>query len=503
MKRTHLVLIVFLLLLPLVGIFHACSTESTVSKYTCTERENGVSYTYILTVDEKKQTFSIERDPYTEYAYTGSYIDKNGYLILQSEEKGTQYVRLYADEFSFFSPTPETPVCEHTYEYVETVPGTCSSVGYKRYVCSRCQAEKTENTTYGDHAFVRRSFTEGTCQKKSLTLYECSYCGKIREVEGEYGDHTWVRDNDSEDKGCLIKKSVTRHCSTDGCTATELVEVSDEYGSHSYDENGVCRYCLFDRNGLCHEHTDAEEDGECDTCKMNVAALNGIRRDGYYYDGETLYFGAYPTEEFSDVNTILSEGKLDPVTGYYRYNNASYLVKTKENLFTKTTVTKAFRITYLTWTKVSSSTGYTTFKCNSVLHYKPYIYGTLLSDGYHADDPMVTANDWQASTLFSFANTEFLFTAFSERQRELFYGSPRVDLPSSALPDLYRKTSVTDYAKFDLDTNSSDLYFTLSPDEDRMKVWCLHGNSNESAVAKNVTMEYGFVPFVILNIEIE
>lgn len=500
MKRNRF-LIVLIIVMATVFLLSACTKNSTVSKYTSSQTENGETYTYVLTVDEKNKTFSVVRESGTEFTYTGTYTEKNGYLILESSEKGTQYARLVGDEFSFFTPTPTTPVCDHDYVFTEEVPGTCSEKGYKKYVCSKCEQEKTEATTFGDHSYARKSFTVGTCQKKSSTLYECSYCGKQREVDGEYGVHSWVDDNDSEDKGCLVRKNVTRHCSVAGCTAKEVIEVSEEFGSHTYDENGVCIYCLFDKNGLCHTHTDKDENGECDDCKMTVAALNDIRQKGYCLDGETLYFGAYPTTEVSLSPDVLEEeGKLDPVTGYYRYNNASYLIATRYNYINRTNETKVFLVTYLTWTKVATTSYSTTFKCDAIVRYKEFITASRLTGGYHTDDPTKAANDWKTSDLYAFANDEFLFDAFSEKQRELFYGSPEVHIPAVTLSDSYRQTYYTDYAKFDLLSSPTDVYFTTEPGSDPTDILCLHGNSDNGERTGNVTSDYGFVPLLTLSL---
>lgn len=493
-------LLFFTFLLVTAVCFIGCTTTSSASKYVASVTEDGETYTYELTVDEKNDTFSIVRNSVPEYRYSGTFIFENGYLILQSEEKGKQYVRLIADEFSFFTPSSVTTPCTHDFLFVEEVEGKCNSRGYKRYVCSICNEEKTEITSYGDHSYALKNFDAGTCIKKSVSHYECLYCGAARDVEGAYGEHNWLREKE-EDNGCLAHLTVTKTCSL--CKTTEVVEEAEEFGAHTYDDNGVCLYCLFDKNGLCHKHADANEDGECDDCKMRVSALNGIREKGYYLDGDTLYFGAYPTYE-ADVsaNKIRSEGMLDPTTGYYRYKNASYLITSRKNNATDTTETKVFAVTYLTWTKCDATSSFLSYKCDSIVRILPFVSPLQLTAGYHTkgNEP---ANDWLSSDLYAFANGEFIQTVFSEKQRELFSSSPVVFLPPALLADPVRKAVCTDYASFD-SYGLLDLYFTSDVSEDDpMKIWCLHGRSEQEKEIRNVTSGYGFVPFVYLNVDLE
>lgn len=513
----------FLIVLLIVGVFAVFSScennTSSSGVYTREGVEDGVTYRYTLTVDESRGTFSIIRQSNPEIVYSGTFTNKNGYLILESKQNGTEYVKIIGNTFSFFTPDDAVKNCEHDYVYSKESAGNCISKGYVLYKCSLCGAEKTEYTTYGNHSYETVSYKKGNCKTKGCTTKKCTLCGETVELfDKEYGEHT-LSEETRVDTGCINKIEVRRRCTT--CNVyIESVEL-DEYGSHRYDENGVCTICHYDASGLCHIHTDEDKDGNCDDCAIKIEVAEAIDANGYYLsdDGKTLYFGAYPTLKADyEVSSIISEGKFDPTTGYYRYKNASFAIKEKRG------VKYAFLVTPLSWSKFTIN-GVSYFACNYIADRKVYLNSvdikriqkqedsTIIYEYYNnnyyneSSNFNVKANNWEKSALYEFANNNFLNTAFTSLQKDMITGSigiPSADFDGATEEEnsyalsVCSKAENTNYSIFVSEVSETSLIFTSSSGSAGNTVKCINAYEIRDAYIYNT---YGFVPVIRFSVD--
>lgn len=504
------------ILAAVITVFCACSDNGgSSSVYTREDTEDGVTYKYTLTVDESNNTFSIIRQSDPEITYSGTFVSKNGYLVLQSKKNGTEYVKILGNTFSFFTPdNAETDECEHDYVEAKEVKGTCSSKGYILYICSICGEEKKVSTNYGEHSYTDIKYTKGNCMTKGYTVKKCTYCGdEITVYDKDYGDHV-MSEEVRVDSGCLNYVTLKSRCTVCNKYFEEIP--TSEYGSHNYGENGVCTYCNYDKTGFCHTHTDGDKDGYCDDCAASSDVCSAYDSDGFFIseDKETLYSGAYPTIEADfSVEEILNGGKFDSSTGYYRFNNASYAVLQKNG------VKKAFLVTPIKWSRFTFN-GEDFYICDFIIDRNVYLDSTdivklsYVSDNkviyeyyngnYYTEggDNNIKANDWEKSALFEFANNSFLSTAFTEKQKLILSGN--ISIPDISYIDSNgdnktdsavfnpQRTAYSDFISSSVSDKSK--IFTLSPSEEAdNKVICSSGNIVSDG---DIYFEYGFVPVI-------
>ena len=504
-----LAFLIFIALVLSVSLAFGCQQKGdTVFSYYRTAVENGESVQYVLTVDEKNGTFSIRQENSQEITYSGTFYYSNGYLVLTSRENQTEYVRLSGDTYEYItiSPDPQEE-CEHEYELTESSAGDCRTQGYEKYVCSKCGHEETRSTPYGAHNYTATSFTAGTCKEKSVTVYTCSVCGDVQRREGNYGDHAYGAEATS-DTGCTNKIKIVRRCSL--CGNVEEKE-TETYGHHLRDENGVCTVCGFDEIGICRQHTDENDDGICDDCLLSVAVMQSFHQNGYVVSGDLLYFGAYPQQESTvPSETLLSEGKTDPDTGYIRYQKASYKLAEKNG------VTKAFLVQPIVWKKLSENEGSATYICQCILDRTVFldrtkqkvVWQTVEEEGVPVSKPYyyyaptyeenpVCANDFSHSDLFAYANGEFIRRALLNTQRALITPSADVVVPSSETAET-ESILPSDYVKFIGTGGSYSEYFTSTPSTGSDSVVTESGllGADESPV----WTERGFVPMITVTL---
>ena len=94
-------------------------------------------------------------------------------------ENGVSYVWLLdsnADTGESDS-TANTPHV-HDYRYVETVPPSCTDLGFERWQCDGCgRLEKRNYTPTGGHDYEDVTIREATCKQGGLVLTMCKNCG--------------------------------------------------------------------------------------------------------------------------------------------------------------------------------------------------------------------------------------------------------------------------------------------------------------------------------------
>ena len=493
------------ILAAVITVFCACNDNGgSSSVYTREDTEDGVTYKYTLTVDESNNTFSIIRQSDPEITYSGTFVSKNGYLVLQSKKNGTEYVKILGNTFSFFTPdNAETDECEHDYVEAKEVKGTCSSKGYILYICSICGEEKKVSTNYGEHSYTDIKYTKGNCMTKGYTVKKCTYCGdEITVYDKEYGEHV-MSEEVRVDSGCLNYVTLKSRCTVCNKYFEEIP--TSEYGSHNYGENGVCTYCNYDKTGFCHTHTDGDKDGYCDDCAASSEVCSAYDSDGFFIseDKETLYSGAYPTIEADfSVEEILNGGKFDSSTGYYRFNNASYAVLQKNG------VKKAFLVTPIKWSRFTFN-GEDFYICDFIIDRNVYLGSTdIIKLSYVSDNKVIYEyyngnyyTEGGDNNIIEFANNSFLSTAFTEKQKLILSGN--ISIPDVSYIDS-DGDEITDNAVFNpqrtaysdfISSSVSDKskIFTLSPSEADNKVICSSGNIVSDGV---IDFEYGFVPVI-------
>ena len=520
MKKLRFILVLAAVVL-LVPMLFACTQNTDLSStYTCETAENGVSVKYTLSLDESHGTYSMRKTGSPETAYSGTYNYKNGYYVLTSTDGKTEYVKTLGNVFSFFSPEEETPVCEHNYVEVSEVKGTCLSVGYKIFRCTKCSDEKREETQKGGHDLKQIKRSEGTCLVKGYTVSKCTVCNEEFTVYDEnYGDHVYT-DESISDPGCLKKRVARRYCKV---CKQNLGEVTlDEYGSHAYGKDGVCSICHFDTAGFYHGH-----DSECSSVCADHDVLVAMQRDGFYLsdDKNTLYFGVYPSKRVNPslsmqkpVEIITKDGKYDKNTGYYRYEHASYLITDKNG------EKAVFSVSPIKWKKISLS-GVVYYVCCSVIDRTAYLNSssvlqikqldgdskieqpkTFYYNKKYYDSSKTTnilANDFSYSDIKTFANVDFLDKAFTELNSTKIDGTVVIPFNEDVCSAVDGGT--TDYAKYTASLyglyDSYSFFTTMKEYGEKDKTSVCDGNKVRSSDLNkqiDVSNYFGFVPVIQL-----
>ena len=458
--------LILILLLTVLSLFACSESSSTNATYTYVDDTT----TYTLTVDSKNSTFEMQINDDTSLTYLGSCVMKNGYLVLESSLKGTQYAKINGDRFEFFTPdesslnpTPPAVGCTHDYVKTSAVDGTCSSRGYTLSVCSKCNAEKKEFAAYGAHDYeFLKVTTKGTCKTKEISEYACKYCDNRKNVTSEsFAEHSYgtpiVVNND-----CRIKAQSIKKCTV--CNHEEKTTLS-YYGNHQFD-GGICTVCSSRENGIIHgaTHPDANKNGVCDTCYTPLSVLEDMDKQGYSLtDDGYVYFGMYPQllAKYS-AEKIINNGSYNETTNRYVYLGETYVIDkaTLNNLPAFTGGTKpgtlpekglayAFVLSPIKWKLVSSNGNNVSLVCTSVLdvtqylHSFKYSYNSETEKYCHVQDKTANANIYSLSDIKKFSET-FKGIAFSKAD-EQFINS--VSLPTKTNIFTYELfPKFTDYA---------------------------------------------------------
>jgi hypothetical protein len=406
-------------------------TYSYNASYTYDTVENGVSSTYVLSVDNKNFRFVMDVSGANEISYTGTFTYKNSYLVLTSTEKGVQYAKLDGDNFLFFTPdASETQAeCVHTWDGGVYHAGDCTNLSYTVYTCTKCGKTKIVTGELGSHVYDTAVHTDGDCKNYGYTTYTCSVCGASYKVyDTVYGSHKYVDDDTVIDAGCLSECYTRSVCSVCGDVKKTYLGY---YGSHNYDANGRCVLCGYCNNGFSTKHADANGDGLCDVCGYPMNILDALKTDGYCVSGNLIYYGCYPQTHCSDITPekLKSDGIYDKETGYYRYNGESYALRTVETAVTDsfedgTSVIKGgtyvFLVEPVAWRIMKTDDGNYTLLSNVVLDRYNYLSATDISVNngvyYNKNGENIYANNWEYSAIRDYLNGDFIEKAFSTLQ---------------------------------------------------------------------------------------
>ena len=119
-----------------------------------------------------------------DYEYDGENMIENGvsYVWLLDSSTGND---------SESDSTANTPHV-HDYRYVETVPPSCTDLGFERWQCDGCgRLEKRNYTPAGGHDYEDVTIREATCKQGGLVLTMCKNCGDFHETTTPAGEHKY------------------------------------------------------------------------------------------------------------------------------------------------------------------------------------------------------------------------------------------------------------------------------------------------------------------------
>ena len=119
-----------------------------------------------------------------DYEYDGENMIENGvsYVWLLDSSTGND------SEGGSSANTPHV----HDYRYVETVPPSCTDLGFERWQCDGCgRLEKRNYTPAAGHDYEDVTIREATCKQGGLVLTMCKKCGDFHETTTPTGEHKY------------------------------------------------------------------------------------------------------------------------------------------------------------------------------------------------------------------------------------------------------------------------------------------------------------------------
>ena len=120
-----------------------------------------------------------------DYEYDGENMIENGvsYVWLLEENAGGG-----DDSGNGGAAAPHV----HDYRYVETVPPSCTDLGFERWQCDGCgRLEKRNYTPAAGHDYEDVTIREATCKQGGLVLTLCKKCGDFHEKTTPTGEHKY------------------------------------------------------------------------------------------------------------------------------------------------------------------------------------------------------------------------------------------------------------------------------------------------------------------------
>jgi len=174
---------------------------------------------------------------------SGNYSSECSYEILFGDEKAVEATvddcEAYHDGYRIF------PVCQHTFEELETIPPTCTAQGYTLYSCTVCDLTKKEDfkDSRGGHVKSEEPgvTTPPACDVSGYTTYTCAVCG-------ETFDEDYV-DSLGHTKGDVVTVKLPT-CVDNGYTTYTCAVCDEEFDSdlvdrkgHVLGEEGKCSVC--------------------------------------------------------------------------------------------------------------------------------------------------------------------------------------------------------------------------------------------------------------------
>lgn len=122
--------------------------------------------------------------------YTVYYEVAYSYSTETMIENGVSYVWLLDENNSSDSKTETAH--SHDYRYLETVPPSCTNLGYERWQCDGCGSlQKVNYTPATGHDHRAVTIREASCKQGALALKICNKCGDFHEETTPIGNHRY------------------------------------------------------------------------------------------------------------------------------------------------------------------------------------------------------------------------------------------------------------------------------------------------------------------------
>lgn len=165
---------------------------------------------------------------YTEEGqYTVYYAITYTYGGISMTENGVAYVWLW-DEHS-----PSNPCKNHSFAYLDTVRPGCLTLGYDRYLCTKCgQVDKRNYVNAVGHNHQGVVIREAFCEIDGKVLEICSRCGDTRVTSIPKGEHTY--ETYSVEPTCVSPGYKVKECAV--CGDRHITDITDalphDYKAH-------------------------------------------------------------------------------------------------------------------------------------------------------------------------------------------------------------------------------------------------------------------------------
>ncbi len=171
--------------------------------------------------------------------------------------------------------TPAASSCNHSFELLESKPGTCAGDGYQLYVCKYCSYSYEVPVKGGSHNYGPWTVTKAaTCTTAGLQTHTCVTCGHIETQAVLATGHKFGSWTTSKAATCTASGTEKATCSVCGETKTRTIPAL----GHSFSQATVTKQATCTAAG--------EESGYCTRCHQKTS--NTIPALGHKYGAWTV-----------------------------------------------------------------------------------------------------------------------------------------------------------------------------------------------------------------------
>ncbi len=212
----------------------------------------------------KTYTCSLCGDEYVESIEALGHKYKDTVINPTEDEKGYTLHQCTVCNYSYKSDF--TDKVEHSYILIDEKNPSCTADGYKKYKCSDCGSEYTDEVSALGHKYVELIIAP-TCTEKGYTLHTCSICGEnYKDKYVNEKGHNYVSEI-TKDADCTSDGLITNICSECNDKKTTIIPAK----GHNYEDTIVAPTC--DNNGYtlhkCRECGFSYKDREIEKLAHN------------------------------------------------------------------------------------------------------------------------------------------------------------------------------------------------------------------------------------------
>lgn len=258
----------------------------------------------------KTYTCSLCGDEYVESIEALGHKYKDTVINPTEDEKGYTLHQCTVCNYSYKSNF--TDKVEHSYILIDEKNPSCTADGYKKYKCSDCGSEYTDEVSALGHKYVELIIAP-TCTEKGYTLHTCSICGEnYKDKYVNEKGHNYVSEI-TKDADCTSDGLITNICSECNDKKTTIIPAK----GHNYEDTIVAPTC--DNNGYtlhkCREcgfsYKDREIEKLAHNYKSNITkeatcTSEGIREYVCEFCGNS-YTQSIAKKEHTYVSTIKTQ----------------------------------------------------------------------------------------------------------------------------------------------------------------------------------------------------